>query len=154
MVSQWPIYSDCKAKANTVSIINISNPVSASSIIATTTIPSGVISNPLGITWSPDGLYLATGNYNNNNTNAGSVTIINVVNPAEPQIVTTIKLNQTGTWGVAWSPNNQYIAAANSGSNNVTLINVSNPTSPSIIATINGPASAGTNSVSWSPNTR
>ncbi len=138
---------------NTVSIISISNPASASSVIATISLPAATSPSPYGVTWSPDGLYLATANYDNNVANAGSVTIINVVNPAVPQIVTTLKLNQTGTQSVAWSPNNQYIAAANSGSSNVTIINVSNPTSPSIIATIASGA-AGISTVSWSPNSQ
>ncbi len=102
-------------------------------------------SSPYSVSWSPDGIYIATANEGNN-----TVSIINVLaNPSSPSTVSTISVGSTPN-SLSWSPNGTYLAVANSGSNTVSIINVANTAAPTVLSTI----PVGTNPlfVAWSAN--
>ena len=97
-----------------------------------------------GVTWSPDGKFIASWRYY----------VVNIWNVATGKIHYTYDLLYQPS-AVAWSPNNQYIAIVLRDDNNTAWqVKVWNAADNSLRSVYNGIYSEGNVAISWSPNSK
>jgi len=109
--------------ANTLSVINISNPTAP--VIAGTC--SG-LSTPVGLAISGNYAYVA-------NSGGNNLKVINISNPASPSIVATAT-GVSAPYSVAVVGNYAYVT--NAGTTSMSVINISTPTSPTNVGQATG----------------